>query len=460
MELDDDFIAMVCGSYTYVWARGQTYITTEFRGKPKAITIANFTAEIEEECKYTDGADSCLYYIISGKLHNGSPLPTIRVRADAFSSLEWVSTEWGARAVIYPVARAREHLRTAILALSQPKRTVMFGHVGWVRHNGLWFYLSNGGAIGPNGATQTIRVDLRHPILQRVELPAPSPQPIEALLEVLSLIDIAPEEVTLPLLGATFLAPLGPVLNLDFSLFLGFQTGVYKSALAAVFQAAYGRQFHGKNLISWDGTGNALQVLTHHSKDCVTVVDDYLPQGGASEAQSKQRDAERLLRSAANKAGRTRMGPENGLAPVYVPQGLIINTGEGLPAMRSLRARMVTLELKQGDVNLSRLSQAQKAAADGVFAGIMADYIRSVARKIEQVNGRIQGFREELRKIYARPGQHPQTASHIAALNVGLDFFNSYLGSRGIRHAITPWRIEEVLQRVADRQIAYIDSND
>jgi hypothetical protein len=54
--------------------------------------------------------------------------------------------------------------------------------------------------------------------------------------------------------------------------------------------------------------------------------------------------------------------------------GLILSTGEDIPAGQNLRARMIVLELAPGDIDSAVLSLAQRNAADGVLARAMAGY--------------------------------------------------------------------------------------
>jgi len=96
---------------------------------------------------------------------------------------------------------------------------------------------------------------------------------------------------------AAYRAALGKV---DFSVFVAGQTGVLKSALAALCQQHFGAAMDGSSLpANFASTGNALEWLAFYAKDALLVVDDFAPSGRGVDAQL-QNVAERLFRAAGN----------------------------------------------------------------------------------------------------------------------------------------------------------------
>src|SRR5690606_40074516 len=93
--------------------------------------------------------------------HSGDdPRPQVTVPAERFNSMGWVTESWGNRAVVYAGQGAKDHMRAAIQLLSGdvPRRTV-FEHLGWRKIDRRWLYLHAGGAIGAEGAMDTIAVE-------------------------------------------------------------------------------------------------------------------------------------------------------------------------------------------------------------------------------------------------------------------------------------------------------------
>jgi hypothetical protein len=140
----------------------------------------------------------------------------------------------------------------------------------------------------------------------------------------LAVLDLAPDRVTVPTLGAVWRSILGAA---DFSVFVYGATGRFKTALASLLQQHFGPDFTAHRLPgSWASTANFNEVLAFVGKDAVIVVDDFRP--GAGERRRLEGEADRLLRAAANGAGRGRLQSDTALRPAHPPRALILPTGE------------------------------------------------------------------------------------------------------------------------------------
>src|SRR5262249_20254138 len=145
--------------------------------------------------------------------------------ASVFAAMTWPVELLGAGAVVEPGQGTRERARVAIQVLSGevPEQTV-FTHAGWRQGDGAWCYLHAGGAGGADGAVGTGSVRLPG-ALARVRLPDPpaGDDLVAAVRASLSLLDMLPFAVAVPLLAATFLAVLRELLGEevpDFTLWL------------------------------------------------------------------------------------------------------------------------------------------------------------------------------------------------------------------------------------------------
>jgi hypothetical protein len=109
--------------------------------------LCNFTARIVAEEVLDDGAEQRTTFLIEGTLPEGRRLPTVRVAAERYPAMNWVTEAWGMTPVILAGQGRKDHLRAAIQMLSGsvPRRTV-FGHLGWRRIGDRWAYLHSGGA--------------------------------------------------------------------------------------------------------------------------------------------------------------------------------------------------------------------------------------------------------------------------------------------------------------------------
>jgi hypothetical protein len=262
--------------------------------------------------------------------------------------------------------------------------------------------------------------------LSSFALPPPpaGQQSADALRASLRFLELAPDRITFPPLVAVSRAPLE---DCDFSLYLAGPTGVFKTELAALCQQHYGAQLNARHLpASWASTGNALEGLAFAAKDALLVIDDFVPTGGPADVQRLHREADRLLRAQGNRAGRQRMRSDTTLRTARPPRGLILSTGEELPRGHSLRARLFTIEVSPGDVNLSLLTTCQREAAAGLYAAALAAYIQDLAPHYEAVRQRLRTEVLELREQAAADRGHTRTPEVVANLAVGLRYLLAF----------------------------------
>jgi hypothetical protein len=134
---------------------------------------------------------------------------------------------------------------------------------------------------------------------------------------------------------------------------------------------------------SWASTANFNERLAFIAKDTLLVIDDFRP--GAAERRRLEGEADRLLRAAANGAGRGRLKSDDSLRPAHPPRALILATGEERPSGESLIARMLLVEVAPGDIGPKRLSACQRDAGGGRYAQALAGYIQWLAPRLDEV---------------------------------------------------------------------------
>lgn len=209
--------------------------------------------------------------------------------------MRWPVEHLGASAVVYP--NCADHARAAVQILSpDPVEEHVFLHTGWRAIDGEYLFLHGGGALGRNGAVSGVKVVLSG-ALGRYRLPEPldGAELVAAVRTSLGLITVGPPALTIPILAATYRAPLG---SCDFSVHLAGPTGAGKSELAALAQQHFGKEFDARHLPgSWSSTGNALEGLAFAAKDVLLAVDDFAPGGTKTDVQRLHRDADRVLRA-------------------------------------------------------------------------------------------------------------------------------------------------------------------
>ena len=401
--------------------------------------LSNFSAQIIKEITKDDGAEQLNYFVITGKCGDRD-LPPIEVPADKFADMGWITQGWGADPVINAGHQYKDHLRAAIQYLSPKKeRYTIYSHIGWRKIGDRWHYLHAGGAINGLGNTTSIEVEPGDSRLRFYELPEPpyGEALINKIHAVLTLLDgkMAPEHVIYPFIGGVFRAPLCEAHVADFTTFNTGRTGTRKTALQALVQAFYGAGFDEINLPgNWTSTANALERLAFLVKDALFTVDDFAPRDTGYETQRQHEKADRLLRNQANKAGRQRMRQDGTLAPENWPRGIIQSSGEDVPTGHSLRGRMLITDLHDGDVDLNRLSLAQEHAKKGVYAEVMAAYLKYLTLKMNGLKRTLKDeqntIRDRIRHELYEAGAvdvHPKTPTTLASLYIGFSTFLDFI---------------------------------
>ncbi len=359
-------------------------ICIEKNGEPQP--LAGFTARIREELLLNDGESRECFFVIEGKPFFGPPFPLARVSAANFNSMNWVTTQWGAEAVIYAGSACKDHLRTAIMMLSRPIKRTEYLHSGWIHCGQQWLFLHAGGAIGPEGLIDSPRATVQGN-LRNYRLPdALKGEPLaHAIRTSLRILDLGPIEITAPVWLTAFRATLD---ESPLSLHLSGQPNQGKTELAAMAAGHFVPLLDSKRvpLESWESSITALEIVAFQGKDVVGIIDDFRPQGTQTEVAKLQKIADRLLRGAFNRATRNRAECDaKNLKGNKLPRGLIISTGEDLPDGESLRSRVLCMEWPTGAMNWSLLRQLQHARGEGVYAGLMSAFIAWQARHRERV---------------------------------------------------------------------------
>ena len=373
------------------------------------------------------------------------------VTAAEFHSMRWPPQVTAFDLVLASGSSVRDQVREAIELVSKeiarqqghaviPRHTV-FVHTGWRHADEGWIYLHAAGAIGAQGSVENVEVRLS-PQFAKMVIPAP-PDGDSLVLTVLAslrLLELGPDTLMVPVLGAVYRAVLGPA---DFALHTHGDSDRFKSEVMALAQSHFGGPFDSRELpLSWTSTSNALEGLLHEAACMATVVDDFLPAGlPQSEREQQLRAAARVFRAQGNRQGRSRMRADTTLRAPKIPRGLVLSTGEEIPPGLSLIARVWAIEQGKGDVTSERLTVAQQSAELCVQA--MAGYLRWLAPQMQNMAAAIRSDAANLRPIYR--AAHRRTADIACHLELGWSRFLSFALDVG---AITSSEHAEHMARV------------
>ena len=420
----------------------------------RLVPLANFSARIVGEVVRDDGAERQTFLSVEGRIDSGRALERIEVPSPQFAGLGWIIGQWGAGAVVFAGNGTKDHLRAALQMLSgSPPRRVVFTHTGWRKIEDRWCYLHAGGAIGAEGAVPGIEVD---PGGRLQGFALPDPPEGEALRKAihasLGLLGVAPDSVTVPLFLACYRAPLGPS---PFGLHLAGRTGNGKSVAQGLAQAHWGMDFDHQSIPgNWQSTKTALEVLTFAAKDAVLCVDDFAPDGTKQDQARLQGVMAHVFRSAGNGSSRDRCTDAATLRPSRSPRGLIISSGEDLPAGHSIRARVLILETEPGMMNWAKVTEIQAHAKAGALASAMAGYLRWLAPQVDSLPRSLAERLGVLRSGFQ--ATHKRTTDQAVQLFMGGEHFLRFAQETGAlsasQAAALHDRFRAALGSVADSQ--------
>lgn len=391
--------------------------------------LSNFTARITADKLMDDGVETTRTLTIVAKV-DGKTV-TADVPIGEFNGMNWVTKILGSKAITYPGSLIRDHVRTAIQVLSDDViECVQYQHTGWRLVDGAWVFLHGGGAIGPVGTHPLAEVALVRQLAPLdLQLPEDAEELKRAIMASLRFLELAPDRVTIPLYLAMLRSVLGDV---RFSVHVSGRTGMGKTELAALMEQHFGPEFTAQHLPgSWSSTANALEALMFMAKDLLLVVDDYAPAGSIQDVQRMSREFERVARAVGNHAGRQRARPDGSVRPEKPPRCLLVSTGEDIPRTESILARMFVVEVEPGDVKWDELTEAQRAAAQGLYAIALAGYLQWMAGFYEDLKSKLQYDVLNMRAELTEVAQHRRIPEIAANLLAGFTPFTAFCVEKG-----------------------------
>lgn len=425
--------AEAAGASIYRVDHGRIEWMKDTQAGPVPMPLCNFAARITAEVVHDDGERQERVFTLEGSTPRGSRLPPFQVSAMEFASMTWPLRAWGGDANVHAGFGFKDHLRSAILALSEDReRSTIYTSTGWTRTEGGWTFLHAGGGIGTGGQIEGVTTNLAGR-LGHYDLGTPiaSTSLWEALSSSLRVLDLGPSPVTVALWLAPYRASLE---TCPFSLHITGTKGGGKSELAAVAAGHFGRDLDAKNpMDSWESTAGAIERQAFLAKDVVGVLDDFRPHGTRQDQAEASKKADRVLRGAFNRHSRGRLAQNaRSHREGYCSRGLIISTGEDLPDGESLRSRVLCLDWPAGSMNLKVLTALQAARREGLLAGVMHAFIQWQAEDRDRALEIRRGAHTEATKRLREEGENNRTAEIAADLWSAWPVLMAFIADRGL----------------------------
>jgi hypothetical protein len=160
------------------------------------------------------------------------------------------------------------------------------------------------------------------------------------------------------------------------------------------------------------------------------VVDDFAPTGKQGDPEL-HRIAERLFRAAGNRQGRGRLGGNGRPRSGKPPRALVLATGEEVPPGQSIRARLLVVEVRTGDVDRAALTACQQAGQQRRLAESMGSFLSWIAGRYEELQQRRKTRMLELRNHYDGRAVPPRLPSTLAELKSAWELFLEFAREAG-----------------------------
>jgi hypothetical protein len=365
-------------------------------GPKKTLTrLANFDVRIKEFLIEDDGGTQNVKRRIEGELLSPRrvPLPEIEVPSRDFQGMRWLSNfdKAGYPLILETGRGVRDLVRHAIETRSRDApSTTIYTHTGWRRIDNKWHYLTASGAFG----RPDIRVEIED---KRYRLPGTMDvEEVMAIRTSLQTLDLGRREVTVPLWLLTYLAPLTTLLpqQPNFVGYLYGETGTRKSTVAILALNHFGDEFSLSRLANFEDTRNRVEKAAYVAKDTLLVLDDYRPAENRRKQHQMEELAQDIIRAYANRTGRGRLDRDLSSRERFVPQGMLIITGEQLVSLPSTLARTTVIEVKEGDIDLLALTELQRKKQ--LLSYAMLSYILWIKENMDNV---VEWFNETFKKV-------------------------------------------------------------
>jgi hypothetical protein len=392
------------------------------------IPLTNFDGRITADLELDDGSGEAIRHFKLKVTMQGGRVVDLNVPAVDFAAMRWVDQRLGAKAIVYPTGFSQAPIALKELSVLDGLRSERaVAHLGYAKHGKGTVFVSTDAVLAPSAVDTTgLVLDLPSAAAGFALPPAPTGHDLaDALDAAAALLDLGPLAITLPLFLFAHRAAL-PVAPPNYVLWLHGLTGTYKSAVGGVFQAFFGKGWSGTKLPgNFLSTTTSIENIVHVGKNVLITLDD----AQSDDPKSRQdvlRVIGRLVRGVGNQTSRHRSTSDLRQRPARDPRGAVLVTSEQLPPGHSAAARLLLVHMTKGAIDVAKLTDAQRDAADGLLAAAMSAFISDT---LGQDAGRVGRVADWFTKV----------AVHHRATAAGL------LGSPSGAHARTPDIVADLL---------------
>ena len=411
-------------------------------GVPKQ--LCNFVALPTEIVETDNGLTVEKSMKIAGWNLFGRPLRPVMVPMSKFKTMDWALESWDVEANIMPGNTVRDKLRWVMTeaAFRTATRKTVYSHCGWRQIDGKWVYLHQGGCIGAEG----INVDMGNELAGYTLSGYPEGMTeVDAAVTSYSLTLNIPAQISVPLLGITYLAPLCEFMEQmlcppSFITALIGRHGSHKTSIASLFLNHFGRFGLRGMPQNFTSTVNAVRNAAFAAKDTVLLIDDFFPQSGAGlqEVRKMNNMMQLLSRAFGDKANRNRLNADLSTQAAKPSRGIALITGENVPDIGgSGQARMYIISLDKGSYTYSDdMDRLRQDAEDGALRLAMASYIEWLLPQANELPARLRDmftdYRRKAHKLIAGAATNDRADDAAAHIMLGLTVMLEWMEHLGL----------------------------
>ncbi|MBQ8215256.1 MAG: DUF927 domain-containing protein [Clostridia bacterium] len=427
METNNEQFTCISENYRYS-KDGTLYYVEGKQGKNGVVyeecsTIANHTPLLKEYRTIDNGIETVEELVFNALRNYSRGADTIlSLKNDVYSQTPNLKFGAACRITLGRGAKSRYSEAMQIQCENAP-HAVIYQHTGYAYIDGERVFLNGDFSIGKDGTTNKCNVSLPEQMKNYRFVESRDAERFDTLLKMFP--SVASNELVYSGLGLAFLTPLNSLLR-DigiepcFILYFTGKTGTRKTTMAKLILNFFGTYDNGTAPpASFRDTTNAVELKFALADSTLMLLDDRIPSTTPKIKAQMEAMEQAVARQIGDRSGRARMNADGTLRATYRPNcNLIITAEESFSNVgESAIARSISVELKPGDVDLSKLTEVQQRATH--LNQCMGDYIQWVISNWESISERAKPMFLEFRNK-AQSGGHGRLAECVAHLQIGI----------------------------------------
>ena len=373
MAVDNEKLECISDNYKYS-PDGTLYY---FEGKQdkngnvyeERAAISNHTPLLKEYRTIDNGIERIEELVFNALRNYSRGADTVlSLKNDVFSQTPNVKFGAACRIFLGRGAKSRYSEVMQIQCENAP-HSVIYQHTGYTNIEGERVFLNGDYSITKDGTTQKCNVALPEQMGNYRFVESRDPDRYKTLLEMFP--SVASDALVYTGLGIAFLTPLNALLR-DigiepcFILYFTGKTGTRKTTMAKLILNFFGTFDNGTAPpANFRDTINAVELKFALADSTLMLLDDRIPSTTPKIRAQMEAMEQAVARQIGDRSGRARMNADGSLKATYRPNcNLIITAEESFSNVgESAIARSLSVELKPGDIELSKLTEVQQRAA-------------------------------------------------------------------------------------------------